>query len=41
MLLHTDRFKDAEIVRSREAEVLKDLDVVIDVGGVYDADAMR
>lgn len=33
LLRQTPRFKDAEIVRTRDPEVLKDLDVVIDVGG--------
>ncbi len=32
----TAEYAGAEIVRSRDPEVLKDLDVVIDVGGVYD-----
>ncbi|DBB18394.1 hypothetical protein WJX82_003401 [Trebouxia sp. C0006] len=36
LLQKTDRFKDTEVVRSRDQEVLKDLDIVIDVGGVYD-----
>ncbi len=33
MLRQTAKFRDAEIVRTRDPEVLKDLDVVIDVGG--------
>lgn len=33
-------FKDAEIVRSRDPAVLAEMDIVIDVGGVYD-DATR
>lgn len=36
LLKQTDAFKDAGIVRTRDPDVLKDLDVVIDVGGVYD-----
>ncbi len=36
LLQKSDRFKDSEVVRSRDQEVLKDLDIVIDVGGVYD-----
>ena len=36
LLQKTDRFKGSEVVRSRDQEVLKDLDIVIDVGGVYD-----
>lgn len=41
MLRQTDKFKDADIVRTRDPEVLKDLDVVIDVGGVYDPETLR
>ena len=36
LLQKTDRFKNAEVVRSRDQNVLSDLDIVIDVGGVYD-----
>lgn len=36
LLQQTAKFKGADIVRTRDPEVLKDLDVVIDVGGVYD-----
>lgn len=36
LLKQTDRFRDADIVRTRDEEVLKQLDVVIDVGGKYD-----
>ena len=36
-----DRFKDAEIVRTRDAEILKEADVVLDVGGVYDPQTHR
>jgi len=36
-LLHqTDEFMGAEIVRSRNPEVLKTLDILVDVGAVYD-----
>lgn len=41
LLRRTQEFAGAEIVRSRDAEVLKDLDVIIDVGGVYDAGSKR
>ncbi|KAG2483936.1 hypothetical protein HYH03_017256 [Edaphochlamys debaryana] len=41
MLRQTDKFKDAEIVRTRDPEVLKDLDIVIDVGGEYDPERLR
>lgn len=33
MLKRTAKFADAEIVRTRDPDVLKDLDIVIDVGG--------
>ena len=36
LLQKTDKFRDAEVVRSRDQSVLQDLDIVIDVGGVYD-----
>ncbi len=36
LLRQTPQFRDADIVRSRDPEVLKDLDVVIDVGGTYE-----
>lgn len=41
LLKQTDAFKDASIVRTRNPDVLKDLDVVIDVGGVYDPSTNR
>ena len=41
MLKKTDLFRDAEITRTRKEEVLKDLDAVLDVGGVYDAEHYR
>lgn len=37
LLKQTPEFKGADIVRSRDPKVLQDLDVVIDVGGTYDA----
>ena len=37
--MQTQEFRDAEIVRTRDPEVLKDADVVIDVGGVYEPGA--
>jgi uncharacterized UPF0160 family protein len=36
LLRQTEAFKGAEVVRTRNPDVLKDLHVVIDVGGVYD-----
>ena len=41
MLRETQAFKGAEVVRTRSPEVLKDLDVIIDVGGVYDPSEPR
>lgn len=41
LLRQTDKFADAEVVRTRDPEVLKDLDAVIDVGGVYNPEANR
>jgi len=35
------RAQGAEIVRSRDPEVLKELDVVIDVGGTYEPEVLR
>ncbi|KDP31642.1 hypothetical protein JCGZ_14958 [Jatropha curcas] len=36
MIRLTNKFSDAEIVRSRDPQVLESLDAVLDVGGVYD-----
>ena len=36
LLQKTERYKGAEVVRTRDQNKLKDLDIVIDVGGVYD-----
>ena len=36
LLRHTDTYRDASIVRTRDESVLSELDVVIDVGGKYD-----
>ncbi|GMY30625.1 UPF0160 protein-like [Fagus crenata] len=36
MIRLTDKFSNAEIVRSRDPQVLEGLDAVLDVGGVYD-----
>ncbi|EIE18778.1 metal-dependent protein hydrolase [Coccomyxa subellipsoidea C-169] len=41
LLKRTDHFKDADIVRTRDEDILKQLDIVIDVGGKYDPDACR
>ena len=36
LLKLTDQYKTARIVRTRSPEALQPLDIVIDVGGVYD-----
>ncbi|KAL5732023.1 hypothetical protein ACHQM5_004689 [Ranunculus cassubicifolius] len=36
MIRLTDKFKDAQIIRTRDPKVLDTLDAVLDVGGVYD-----
>lgn len=41
MLRRLDQYRDAKVVRSRDLEVLKPLDIVIDVGGEYDHAALR
>ena len=41
LLRQTDTYRDAEIIRSRDEEVLQDLDIIIDVGGKYDPGAWR
>lgn len=39
--LLTTLYPDAKVVRSRDLDVLKDLDIVLDVGGEYDVSAKR
>lgn len=41
MLRQTAAFSNAPVVRSRDEAVLIQADIVVDVGGIYDADAMR
>ncbi|RSH84540.1 uncharacterized protein EHS24_006062 [Apiotrichum porosum] len=41
MLRLTDEFKDADLVRTRDPAKLEPLDIVVDVGGVYDDAAKR
>lgn len=41
MLLYTDRFRDAAIVRTRNDAVLDTLDIVCDVGAVFDVEKLR
>ena len=37
----TERYRNSKIIRSRDPEVLKNLDIIIDVGGVYDPETQR
>ncbi|KMZ73569.1 hypothetical protein ZOSMA_146G00450 [Zostera marina] len=41
MIRLTSKFKDSQIVRSRDPKVLDTLDAVLDVGGVYNPDTDR
>jgi len=41
MLRQTPDYRNAKVVRSRDLEVLEKLDIVIDVGGVYDHSELR
>ncbi|WVQ96436.1 hypothetical protein IAU59_003541 [Kwoniella sp. CBS 9459] len=41
MLRMTDEFKDADVVRTRDAAKLEPLDIVVDVGGVYSPEKHR
>lgn len=41
MLKQLPEYKHADIVRTRNPEELSNCDVVVDVGGVYDADKHR
>jgi len=41
MLKLLPQFKDAQIIRSRNEEVLKTCDIVVDVGGVFDPETLR
>lgn len=41
MLRRLERFADAEIIRTRDAQLLETADVVVDVGGKYDPAAHR
>lgn len=36
LLRNLDRFKSADLIRTRDPELLKTADIVLDVGGVYD-----
>ncbi|KAL1413062.1 hypothetical protein Q8F55_000811 [Vanrija albida] len=41
LLRQTDEFKDSQLVRSRDPAKLEPADIVVDVGGVYDASKHR
>eukprot|EP00934_Nitzschia_sp_Nitz4_P005286 Nitzschia sp. Nitz4//scaffold178_size73299//983//2307//NITZ4_005688-RA/size73299-snap-gene-0.130-mRNA-1//1//CDS//3329539089//5276//frame0 len=41
MLRQTPEYRNAKVVRSRDLKVLEPLDIVIDVGGIYDHDKKR
>jgi len=41
ILLKTEQFKGAEIIRTRKPDLLAQLDVNVDVGGVYDPEKFR
>lgn len=41
MLLYTKEFENSVIVRSRNQEILDTLDIVCDVGGVFDVEKKR
>jgi uncharacterized UPF0160 family protein len=41
MLRQLPAYRNSKVVRSRDKEVLDKLDIVIDVGGVYDHDSLR
>jgi len=41
MLLYTNKFRNAAIVRSRNDAVLDTLDIVCDVGAVFDPERFR
>ena len=36
-----EQFADAPVVRTRDPAVLADLDIIVDVGGVYDPETHR
>ena len=41
MLKTLPEYKEAEIVRSRDPQVLRECDIVVDVGGEYDPSTHR
>ena len=38
---YTKEFKDPKIIRTRENEIIEKVDLVVDVGGVYDPNTNR
>ena len=41
MLKSLPQYRDAELIRTRDPKVLKDCDIVVDVGGVFDPKSHR
>ena len=41
MLLWTEKFRNALIVRTRNQKILDTVDLCCDVGGTYDAEKLR
>ena len=41
MLLYTNKYVEPLIVRTRDQSVLDTLDIIVDVGGVYDVEKLR
>lgn len=41
MLKQLDRFKDHEIIRTRDPDALAEAEIIVDVGGEFDADRLR
>jgi len=41
LLRRTDQFQEAEITRTRDSSILEQMDIVVDVGGVYDPQRFR
>ena len=41
MLLNTEEYKDAEVVRTRDEKLIGEADIVVDVGAIYDFEKRR
>lgn len=41
LLRQTNEYRDAELIRTRDGKTLDELDIVVDVGGIYDAVKQR